>query len=97
MKRFFFWRKGRGADERQDVARGAEAIEWDRPASGLLTGDPREDARSLEVLLDTIAAVSANIDLEAVLGDIVDRSLVVTRAERAIGRASCRERVLACV
>ncbi len=84
MKRFFFWRKGRGANERQDVARGAEAIESDRPASGLLTGDPREDARSLEVLLDTIAAVSANIDLEAVLGDIVDRSLVVTRAERAI-------------
>lgn len=84
MKRFFFWRKGGTDHKRQEVAGGADAIDADRPASGLLTGDPREDARSLEVLLDTIAAVSANIDLEAVLGDIVDRSLVVTRAERAI-------------
>jgi len=84
MKRFFFWRKGRVADAGQTAPRGADALTADRPKSGLLTGDPREDARSLEVLLDTIAAVSANIDLDAVLGDIVDRSLVVTRAERAI-------------
>src|SRR5262249_56034859 len=39
---------------------------------------------SLETRLDTIGAVTANIDLDAVLHDIVDRSLQVTRAERAI-------------
>jgi len=55
-----------------------------RGDSALLTGDPTEDARSLEILLDTIAAVTGNIDLDTVLRDIVDRSLQVTRAERAI-------------
>lgn len=84
MKRFLFWRKERVEDAEPTVSRGAEALAADRPKSGLLTGDPREDARSLEVLLDTIAAVSANIDLESVLSDIVDRSLVVTHAERAV-------------
>lgn len=56
----------------------------DREGSTLLTGDAAEDSRSLEILLDTISAVTANIDLDAVLRDIVDRSLQVTRAERAI-------------
>jgi serine phosphatase RsbU (regulator of sigma subunit) len=55
-----------------------------RSSSTLLTGDATEDTRSLEILLDTIAAVTANIDLDTVLRDIVSRSLVVTRAERAI-------------
>ena len=52
--------------------------------SGLLTGDQGEDSRSIEILLDTIAAVTSNIDLDTVLHDIVDRSLQVTQAERAI-------------
>lgn len=56
----------------------------DRDESTLLTGDATEDTRSLEILLDTISAVTANIDLDGVLRDIVDRSLQVTRAERAI-------------
>jgi sigma-B regulation protein RsbU (phosphoserine phosphatase) len=55
-----------------------------REQSSILTGDPEEDSRSLQILLDTIAAVTANIDLDTVLRDIVDRSLQVTRAERAI-------------
>ncbi len=77
MKRFWFWRR-------------AEAAKVERPSSDaregstLLTGDPDEDSRSLEILLDTIAAVTLNIDLDAVLRDIVSRSLMVTRAERAI-------------
>lgn len=54
------------------------------PGSGILTGDAAEDRRSMEVLLDTIAEVTANIDLEPLLRGIVDRSLQVTRAERAI-------------
>lgn len=53
-------------------------------ASTILTGDPAEDSRSLEILLDTIAAVTSNIDLDTVLRDIVDRSLQVTNAERAL-------------
>ncbi len=53
-------------------------------ASTILTGDALQDSRSLEILLDTIAAVTANIDLDTVLHDIVDRSLQVTSAERAI-------------
>jgi len=55
-----------------------------RNGSTLLTGDATEDTRSLEILLDTIAAVTANIDLDTVLRDIVSRSLLVTKAERAI-------------
>lgn len=62
----------------------APAPRDERDSSTLLTGDATEDTRSLEILLDTIAAVTANIDLDAVLRDIVDRSLQVTRAERAI-------------
>ncbi len=52
--------------------------------STILTGDAAEDSHSLQILLDTIAAVTANIDLDTVLRDIVDRSLQVTRAERAL-------------
>ncbi|MFT4513801.1 MAG: sigma-B regulation protein RsbU (phosphoserine phosphatase) [Planctomycetota bacterium] len=53
-------------------------------ASTILTGDAMQDSRSLEILLDTIAAVTSNIDLNSVLRDIVDRSLEVTNADRAI-------------
>ncbi|MCB9877181.1 MAG: SpoIIE family protein phosphatase [Planctomycetes bacterium] len=63
----------------------AQAPELERSTpSTILTGDATEDSRSLEILLDTIAAVTANIDLDGVLRDIVDRSLQVTKAERAI-------------
>ena len=56
----------------------------DASSSSILSGDAEQDSRSLEILLDTIAAVTANIDLDNVLSDIVDRSLQVTSAERAI-------------
>lgn len=78
MKRFWFWKR----DEQPAVAPARERDARDE--STLLTGDAAEDSRSLEILLDTIAAVTANIDLDGVLRDIVDRSLQVTRAERAI-------------
>ncbi|MCA8975894.1 MAG: SpoIIE family protein phosphatase [Planctomycetes bacterium] len=77
MKKFWFWK--RDEESGPSVPRATEPDE-----SGLWTGDSAEDARSLDILLDTIAAVSANIDLDGVLRDIVDRSLQVTRAERAI-------------
>lgn len=53
-------------------------------ASAILSGDAAQDSKSLEILLDTIAAVTANIDLDSVLSDIVARSLQVTGAERAL-------------
>jgi serine phosphatase RsbU (regulator of sigma subunit) len=78
MKRFFSWKRGAETPKPAAPAAGADAVE-----SGLLTGDPKEDARSLEVLLETIAAVTSSIDLDGVLRGIVEQSLQVTRAERA--------------
>ena len=52
--------------------------------SSIFSGDAERDTRSLQILLDTIAAVTSNIDLDTVLGDIVSRSLQVTSAERAL-------------
>ena len=73
MKRFFFWKR----DEQSGAESGPES-------SGLLTGDPDRDSHSIEILLDTIAEVTASIDLDRVLQDIVDKALAVTTAERAI-------------
>jgi phosphoserine phosphatase RsbU/P len=56
----------------------------ERETSTILTGDATQDSKSLQILLDTIAAVTDSIDLDTVLRDIVDRSLQVTAAERAI-------------
>lgn len=89
MKRFLFWKRG-PADAAATSRRGPPAES--RPdaggqgpaGSGLLSGDASEDQRSIEILLDTIAAVTADVDLDRVLREIVDRSLLVTRAERAI-------------
>lgn len=85
MKRFFFWRRGaETAGAKGESEAGSGGPGGSPEGSGLLTGDPREDQKSLEILLDTIAAVTANLDLDVVLHDIVDRSLLVTSAERAI-------------
>jgi serine phosphatase RsbU (regulator of sigma subunit) len=85
MKRFLFWKRApaRPAGRPAEPARTA-AAQSSSEGSGLLTGDPREDARSLQILLDTIGAVTANIDVDSVLHDIVARSLQVTQAERAL-------------
>ena len=53
-------------------------------ASTILSGDAEQDSKSLEILLDTIASVTANIDLDDLLRDIVARSIQVTSAERAL-------------
>ncbi len=80
MKWFWKQKEAPKKPERQGSGSGPDPGD----GSTLLTGDATEDTRSLEILLDTIAAVTANIDLDAVLRDIVSRSLLVTRAERAI-------------
>lgn len=76
MSRFRFWRKpGPGTGPlKPDLS----------DSTGLLTGDPAQDALSLEILLDSIAEVNSSIELDQVLQDIVGRSLAVTKAERGL-------------
>ena len=76
MKRFFFWHKP-GAEQAQG---GSD----DLRASGLLSGDPAKDEHFVQILLDSIADVSSDMELAAVLEGIVAKSLEVTQAERAI-------------
>ncbi len=76
MKRFFFWKRGEH--------RGAGSTPPEEAATGLLTGDPARDEQSLQILLESIAKVSATLDLDQILIDIVDRSLEISNADRAI-------------
>ena len=77
MNRFFFWKR-----EAQDEGEPAPPSGEGPPS--LLTGDPGQDEQSLQILLESIAEVSAGLDLDQVLGDIVVRSLQITQAERAM-------------
>lgn len=83
MKWNWPWRRDEPAPAANPANPARPAPADERPST-ILTGDAAEDSRSLQILLDTIAAVTANIDLDTVLRDIVDRSLQVTRAERAL-------------
>ncbi len=79
MKRFFFWNRDepqKPADQRDRGGQGDSA--------GLMTGNPAEDERSLRILLESIAEVGSSLELDQVLGGIVDKSLQVTDAERAL-------------
>lgn len=57
-------------------------VEADDPPTAFLKGDPQADRRSLHLLLDAIARVSASRDLESLLDYVVDSSLEATGAER---------------
>ena len=72
MKRFFFWKRGTGSTAPEEAT------------TGLLTGDPRRDEESLQILLESIAKVSATLDLDQILIDIVDRSLEISNADRGM-------------
>jgi phosphoserine phosphatase RsbU/P len=50
----------------------------------LLTGNPLADRKRVSILLDTISAVNSSTDVEDVIRSVVDKSIVVTGAERAI-------------
>lgn len=54
----------------------------DDPPTAFLRGDAAADRRSLHLLLDAIARVSASRDLESLLDYVVDSSLEATGAER---------------
>jgi serine phosphatase RsbU (regulator of sigma subunit) len=56
----------------------------DRKWAGFLTGDAARDSRNVNILLQTIAAVNSNLELEAVIVNAVDQSLSLTGAERGI-------------
>ena len=86
------WPWQKTADAAPKAKAGRDSDDDAMSASTILTGDALQDSRSLEILLDTIAAVTANIDLDSVLRDIVDRSLQVTNAERAHAAARRRTR-----
>ena len=76
MKRFFFW-------NRSDTA-PTQPADQHPDESGLLTGDQGQDEHFIRTLLDSIADVSSDMDLDRVLQRIVDKSLEVTSAERAV-------------
>ncbi len=76
MNRFFFWKRDEDSGQ-PAAAAGEETV-------GLLTGDPSRDEQSLQILLESIAKVSASLDLDRLLVDIVDRSLEITGADRAM-------------
>ena len=63
---------------------GAEPASHEAEASGMLTGDSGADEHFVRILLESIADVSSNISLEAVLEGTVAKSLEVTKAERAV-------------
>lgn len=52
--------------------------------SGFLTGDASRDARNVNILLQTIAAVNSNLELETLIVNVVDLTLELTGAERGI-------------
>jgi sigma-B regulation protein RsbU (phosphoserine phosphatase) len=49
-----------------------------------LTGDARRDSRNVSILLQTIAAVNGNLELETLIVSVVDLTLELTGAERGI-------------
>ena len=60
----------------------------------LLTGDAAADRKRVAILLETIAAVNSSVKVEDVIRNVVDRSIQVTGAERAIIMLLDEENVL---
>ncbi|MDH3590631.1 MAG: hypothetical protein OER88_02040, partial [Planctomycetota bacterium] len=58
--------------------------DWAAAQTGFLTGDRAKDARNVAILLDTIAAVSANRDLDSLLRSIVDKAIAISNADRGL-------------
>jgi len=61
-----------------------QAADWALTQTRFLTGDKEKDARNVAILLDTIAAVSGNRDLDSLLRSIVDKAIHIASAERGI-------------
>jgi sigma-B regulation protein RsbU (phosphoserine phosphatase) len=52
--------------------------------SNFLTGNADRDSRNVNILLQTIAAVNSNLELETLIVNVVDLTLELTGAERGI-------------
>ena len=68
-----------GSGRRAHSGGGGMGTDTD-PSSILLSGDPRQDQKSVRLLLDAIARVSESRDLESLLDFMVDRSVESTGA-----------------
>jgi len=78
MKRFLFWGRQPGEGPPPSSGTSPEAQE------GLLTGNPRDDQASMQILLESIAEVTSGMELDDVLDRIARKSIQVTDAERAL-------------
>ena len=58
--------------------------DWAAAQTAFLTGDRMKDARNVAILLDTIAAVGGNADLDSVMRSIVDKAIAIASAERGL-------------
>ena len=58
--------------------------DWAAAQTGFLTGDRVKDARNVTILLDTIAAVSSNADIDSLMRSVIDKAIEVTNAERGL-------------
>ncbi len=59
-------------------------INWAAAQTGFLTGDRAKDARNVAILLDTIADVSRNHDLDKLLRSVVDKAIAIANADRGL-------------
>ena len=59
-------------------------MSWASAQTGFLTGDKEKDGRNVAILLDTIAEVTRNHDLNALFRSIVDKATEITSAERGL-------------
>jgi sigma-B regulation protein RsbU (phosphoserine phosphatase) len=81
---------------RRDTGIFLERIGETRPIdySDLVTGDVAADRRRIDMLLHTISDVSGNVSVADVVESVLDKSLAVTGAERAILMLYDGEKVL---
>jgi serine phosphatase RsbU (regulator of sigma subunit) len=78
------WPAARGATEAAPASTAPVGSAPPQHSTQFLTGDQLTDRRTVQVLLEAIARVSGSRDLEALLADIVDRSIEITGAERGM-------------
>ncbi len=62
----------------------SRSVDWAEAQTGFLTGDRAKDARNVAILLDTIADVSGNPDLDSLFRSVVDKAIAVASAERGL-------------
>jgi len=62
--------------------------------SDFLTGDHAEDCKRITILLETLADVNSSVDVRTVIQSVLDKSILVTGAERAVIMLYDDEKVL---